>query len=146
MRPLALALVSAAIAAFIGGPLWAKEPQASTRTVTIKRDSYGTPHIYAADVFGLFYGYGYSVAQDRLFQMEMARRSFTGRVAEVLGERFVDYDKSVRSNYKPDSIARQLERLPKQDQAIFDGYAAGFNTWVREVLAKPSELMPEAVQ
>ena len=47
----------------------------STGTATIKRDSYGVPHVYANDVRGLFYGYGYVVAEDRLFQMEMAKRS-----------------------------------------------------------------------
>ena len=38
------------------------------------------PHIYANDTRGLFYGYGYAVAEDRLFQMEMARRSVLGTV------------------------------------------------------------------
>ena len=46
--------------------------------VRIIRDGYGTPHIYADSTYGLYYGYGYSIAQDRLFQMEMARRSTQG--------------------------------------------------------------------
>ncbi len=40
--------------------------------VTIKRDSYGVPHVYADSVYGIFYGYGYAIAQDRLFQIEIA--------------------------------------------------------------------------
>ncbi len=32
------------------------------RSVTIKRDHYGTPHIYADSTYGLFYGYAYAVA------------------------------------------------------------------------------------
>jgi penicillin amidase len=47
--------------------------------VKIVRDEYGMLHIYADDTYRLFYGYGYVVAQDRLFQMEMARRSTQGR-------------------------------------------------------------------
>ena len=43
--------------------------------VRVIRDDYGTPHIYADSIYGLYYGYGYSIAQDRLFQMERARRS-----------------------------------------------------------------------
>jgi len=39
--------------------------------VRIVRDDYGVPHICADTVFGLYYSYGYAVAQDRLFQMEM---------------------------------------------------------------------------
>ena len=51
--------------------------------VEIVRDRYGVPHVYAATTHDLFLGYGYAVAEDRLFQMEMAKRSFTGRVAGV---------------------------------------------------------------
>ena len=43
--------------------------------VIIKRDNYGVGHVYADTVYGVYYGYGYAVAQDRLFQMEMAKRS-----------------------------------------------------------------------
>ena len=55
------------------------------KQLTIKRDSFGTPHIYADDTYGLFYGYGYAIATDRLFQMEMSKRTGWGNVAEVLG-------------------------------------------------------------
>jgi len=51
--------------------------------VVIRRDSWGVPHIFAHTVYDLFYGYGYAVAQDRLFQMEMSKRSVNGTVAEV---------------------------------------------------------------
>ena len=71
------------------------------RHVVIERDEYGVPQIYARSAYGLFYGYGYAVAQDRLFQMEMAKRSTQGRVAEVLGEAFVGFDKATRSNFGP---------------------------------------------
>ncbi len=71
--------------------------------IKIIRDNYGTPHIYADSVYGLFYGYGYSIAQDRLFQLEMARRSTQGLVAEVYGPEFIDYDKNVRMLYDPSS-------------------------------------------
>lgn len=69
----------------------AQDPEQSSsqsrqdRAVRIVRDNYGTPHIHADTVYGLYFGYGYSIAQDRLFQMEMARRSTQGTVAEVLG-------------------------------------------------------------
>ncbi|EHL7222192.1 penicillin acylase family protein, partial [Escherichia coli] len=68
----------------------------SSSEIKIVRDEYGMPHIYANDTWHLFYGYGYVVAQDRLFQMEMARRSTQGTVAEVLGKDFVKFDKDIR--------------------------------------------------
>jgi penicillin amidase len=124
----------------------AREPAAQTirhGSVTIKRDTWGTPHVYANTVHGLFYGYGYAVAQDRLFQMDMARRTFTGQVAEVLGEKYVTFDQSIRANYTPASLARQYDALRKDDKAVFEGYAAGFNAWVKEVGKHPDRLMPK---
>lgn len=39
--------------------------------VTIHRDSFGVPHIIAETEAGVFYGQGFAVAQDRLYQMEI---------------------------------------------------------------------------
>lgn len=110
-------------------------------TVRIVRDTYGVPHIYADTVFGLFYGYGYAVGQDRLFQMEMARRSTQGKVAEVLGPDYVDYDLNVRRGFSPASIRRQLDVLEAGDRDVFEGYAAGLNAWIRTARQDRASLM-----
>ena len=101
------------------------------------------PHVYADTVYGIFYGYGYAVAQDRLFQMEMARRSTQGRVAEVLGASMVAFDKSIRGNFSPERIQRQLAALPASDRQVLDGYAAGMNAWLARVRTQPGQLMPK---
>ena len=116
---------------------------AGQRGVTIKRDEYGVPHVYASSVYGLFYGYGYAVAQDRLFQMEMAKRSTQGTVAEVLGEKFVSFDQSIRGNYWPASIRQQVDALPQKERDILEGYAAGMNAWIAQVQAQPGTRMPK---
>src|SRR5215207_4466788 len=53
--------------------------------VRIYRDDFGTPHIFAGTNRGLFEAYGYAVAQDRLWQLELNRRAARGRLAEVFG-------------------------------------------------------------
>lgn len=111
--------------------------------VRIVRDDYGTPHIYADTVYGLYYGYGYSIAQDRLFQMEMARRSTQGTVAAVLGPDHIDYDKHTRQLFDPASIQMQLAVLGQNDLDVFDGYAAGVNAWLREIRNAPDRLTPK---
>ena len=111
-------------------------------TVSIHRDSYGVPHVYSKTVYGLFYGYGYAIATDRLFQMEMSKRSVEGTVAEVLGPDYAEFDKGVRSNYRPDSIMDQYNALKKKHKDIFDGYAAGMNARIDEVLQDPG-IMPK---
>lgn len=78
---LALSVVLTSSVAFSLNAIATNLDSTSLTTVEIKRDSYGVPHVFADNTYGLFYGYGYAVAQDRLFQMDMSRRSFTGRTA-----------------------------------------------------------------
>ena|SRR5687767_11292470 len=53
--------------------------------VKIYRDDFGIPHIFAETNRGLFEAYGYAVAQDRLWQLELNRRAARGRLAEIFG-------------------------------------------------------------
>ena len=120
-----------------------KGSEVKSTEVKILRDEYGTPHIYADSTFDLFYGYGYSVAQDRLFQMEMAKRSTQGSVAEVLGAEYLAFDINARQLYSPQSIKVQLAALSPKDRDIFAGYAAGMNAWIAEIKKQPNTLMPK---
>jgi len=66
-----------------------------------------------------FTAMAYSVAQDRLFQMEMAKRSTQGSVSEVLGGDYLDFDINARTLYSPASIKAQLAALSQKDRDIF---------------------------
>lgn len=140
-RPCALFVAAAALG--IALPLALPHGTLEAAELTIKRDAYGTPHIYADDTYGLFYGYGYAIAQDRLYQLEIAKRSTQGRVAEVLGKDYLDFDIGIRRNYSPATIRQQLAALPKADMDILDGYAAGINQWLAEIERQPGKLMPK---
>lgn len=111
--------------------------------VIIHRDKFGVPHIYSDQTYGLFYGYGYSVAQDRLFQMEMSKRSTQGTVSEVLGADFIQFDIDTRSNYWPESIHKQIELLPKDDRDILKGYADGMNAWIHQINQNKDKWLPK---
>ncbi len=115
----------------------------SANQIRIVRDTYGVPHIYADSIYALFYGYGYSIAQDRLFQMEMARRSTQGNVAEVFGSKYIAFDKTTRQLFDPASIRKQLKALGKKDRELFDGYAAGLNAWLVQIRRHPEKLTPK---
>lgn len=116
---------------------------AQAADVTIKRDGYGMPHIYADNVRDLFFGYGYAIAQDRLFSLDMARRTATGSVAAILGAAFVDFDKQIRGNYWPSTVQQQIDAAMPEDRDILEGYAAGINSWIDKVKADPAKLMPK---
>ena len=123
----------------LGAPL----VPAQAGDVTIKRDEYGTAHVYANEVYGVFYGYGYAIAQDRLYQLEMSRRSTQGQVAQALGKDYVSFDIGIRKNYSPQNIKAQLAKLPKADRDILEGYAQGINKWLDEIDRSPGTLMPK---
>ncbi len=65
--------------------------------VTVHRDSLGIPHIYAQNEEDLYRTFGYIMAQDRLWQMDLLRRITTGRLSEVLDPGLVDADQLFRA-------------------------------------------------
>jgi penicillin amidase len=66
------------------------------QSVRVQRDHWGVAHIYAQNEHDLFFAQGFVVAQDRLFQMELWKRSGQGRLAEILGSSYVKRDTSAR--------------------------------------------------
>ncbi len=54
--------------------------------VTVKRDSYGVPHIFADNENDAYMALGYLHAQDRLWEMDVFRRMAQGRLSEVFGK------------------------------------------------------------
>ena len=110
--------------------------------VRIERDKFGTPHIYAQTGYGVYFGYGYAVAQDRLFQMEMLKRTTQGKVSEVLGADFLKLDTLIRTAYDTRSVRVQIAALSSDELDVLAGYANGFNLYLDKVAANPVELLP----
>ena len=67
-----------------------------TAPVSVRYDDFGVPHITARNEADLYRALGYVHAQDRLFQMELARRLARGELAEVLGATLVGTDRLFR--------------------------------------------------
>src|SRR5689334_10118694 len=53
--------------------------------VTIRRDERGIPYVEAQNDEDLYFGQGYATAEDRLWQLDLFRRTARGELAEVLG-------------------------------------------------------------
>ena len=139
-RTLSLCLVVLLVAC--ESPSDAVDQPESPKKVTIYRDSFGTPQVVADSNRGVFYGYGYAVASDRLFQMEMLKRTAQGRVAEALGPDYLTLDSFLRTSYDHRAVGQQLAELPPEQRELLQGYADGFSARVKEVLADPTELLP----
>jgi len=64
--------------------------------VEVIRDRWGIPHIYAQNPRDLFFAQGYVQAQDRLWQMELFRRTSAGRLSEIFGPPTLGVDRFMR--------------------------------------------------
>ena len=111
--------------------------------VKIYRDDFGTPHIFAETNRGLFEAYGYTVAQDRLWQLELNRRAARGRLAEIFGPSTVNADRAVRiTGYTDAELDAQFATLTGEEQEIFDAYLAGINRYIGEIALNPLVKLP----
>lgn len=112
-------------------------------TVTIKRDEYGVPHIYAREADSrapVFYGYGYATAEDRLYQLELYKRYYHGTVAAALGAGegsadWVQFDKEARRNTagEPSLEEQASEQLTDSQQTVLQAFTDGINRYIQDV-------------
>ena len=100
--------------------------------VEILRDEGGIPHILAGGDDDLFFGYGFAMAQDRLWQLDYLRRKATGRLAELLGPDALDQDVVSRTVGINRTTARELKRLPAETQRRLEGFSRGINAAMDE--------------
>jgi len=98
--------------------------------VEIIYDRYGVPHIYAENEDDLFFAQGYVHAQDRLWQMELNRRTGSGRLAEIFGEIAIETDRFCRRLGMHRAAAAEAARMPRQSRRILEAYARGVNTYI----------------
>jgi penicillin amidase len=98
----------------------------------IVRDSYGVPHIYANTAHDLFFLQGYATAQDRLFQLDLFRRTGRGRLSEVLGDAGLETDKFIRTIGLARAAELDAALLSDQARAALAAYADGVNKLIEQ--------------
>jgi len=109
-----------------------------TAEVRIERDRHGVPAIKAVNDRDAALALGYAHAQDRLFQMELMRRTGAGRLAEILGEPALATDKFMRGLGLYRLAERQWSQLSPELQSVLTAYAAGVNAFI----AQDGRVMP----
>lgn len=98
--------------------------------VWVRRDSRSVPHIEARTEWDLYCAQGFVTASDRLWQMELLRRTVRGEVAEILGAPALEQDKYFR-RYGFGAVAEVVAlRLTGPIREAFEAYAAGVNAWI----------------
>src|SRR5436853_7535625 len=64
--------------------------------VTVRRDERGIPYIEATNDADLYFAQGYVTASDRLWQMDLLRRTVRGELSEIFGNTGLGQDKPQR--------------------------------------------------
>lgn len=135
----ALGVTTVLVIALLGCLLWFSLPSSDedasipglSAPVSIAMDQDGVPRIRAASEIDAAVALGYLHARDRMFQLELLRRSASGRLSELAATpETLRFDREMRVlGLRVRALADEAE-LPAADREIFDAYARGINAWI----------------
>jgi len=139
-----------AIAAVAGLSLWlllrSSLPQLDgqrmadvSRPVSIQRDARGIVTIKADNRNDAAYASGFVHAQDRFFQMDLARRFAAGELAELFGSRALAFDRERRQHQMRKRAEQALTDIPEAYRDLLQAYADGVNAGLTQLADKPFE-------
>ncbi|HEU4874410.1 MAG TPA: penicillin acylase family protein [Pyrinomonadaceae bacterium] len=113
--------------------------------VTIRRDERGIPYVEAQNEEDLYFGHGYAVAADRLWQMDLFRRTARGELAEVMGAGpnnvALDQDKLHRTYGFAQVAETEFANASPRARAVLEAYARGVNAYAASL--DPKAMPPE---
>ncbi len=98
--------------------------------VKIITDTWGVPHIYADTEKDLFFACGYIHANERMWQMDLTRRSGYGRLSELFGEALLERDRYVRVMGLKEAALKDYEQLLPEVKDMLTAYSQGINAWL----------------
>ncbi len=107
--------------------------------VVISRDKNSIPTITAKSDMDAYAALGFVHAQDRLWQMEMARRIGSGRLSEVLGRKSLNSDKLMKTLGFYRRAEGMLPMLGEKYLEILNAYTAGVNEGIEALSVLPPE-------
>ncbi|RKZ23488.1 hypothetical protein DRQ23_02915 [bacterium] len=100
-------------------------------TVVVYEDKYGIPHIYAKNILDLVLIQGWFHARDRLWSMEMIRRTAFGRLSEIFGKRTLYSDIFLRRLGFHRMTHMLYSILTDEEKEILKAYADGVNAYIK---------------
>ena len=113
--------------------------------VTIRRDERGIPYVEAQNDEDLYFGQGYATAQDRLWQMDLFRRTARGELAEIFGISLstvpLDQDKLHRTYGFAQEAEAEAAAASPRTRMMLEAYARGVNAYAASL--DPKSMPPE---
>ncbi len=109
------------------------------RPVEILQDRWGVPHIYAQNQDDLFFAQGYITAHDRLFQLDIWRRTGAGKLSEVLGPNFISRDRIARLVRFRGNWDEEWRSYAPDAKQIAIAFTNGINAYILSLHGERSE-------
>jgi len=98
--------------------------------VTVYRDDFAVPHIFAKNDEDLYRATGYCMAQDRLWQFDLIRRATTGQLSEIFGEDMINADQMLRMLRIPEKSRFILEHAEEEILNTLNAFCDGVNQYI----------------
>lgn len=100
------------------------------KAVKVRRDERGIPYVEAEDESDLYFAQGFVTASDRLWQMDLMRRTARGELSEIFGRATLEEDKRRRTyGFARVAEASAVQADPRS-RAVMEAYARGVNAYV----------------
>jgi acyl-homoserine-lactone acylase len=105
----------------------------------IRRDIYGVPHIVASSEAAAAFAHGHATAEDHLPGLARGFLRARGEEAAQFGEAYLASDFRNQEFRIYEAARDYFHKLPPLSQAIYDGYAAGYNLFLSQHRQKAPE-------
>lgn len=105
--------------------------------VTIVRDRWGVPHVYAPTDAGVTLGIAFAQAEDNWWLLEEEYIRITGRSAELHGDSTIAGDAASRLGRNEARAKAALAAASPAFRAMMQAYADGVNLWIARNPAAP---------
>jgi len=115
--------------------------QGLSAPVTVTRDALGIPTITGASRKDVARATGFLHAQDRFFQMDLARRRSAGELAALVGPLAFAPDRAIRRHRFRSLARRAVAMMDAGERALLDAYTAGVNRGLSGLRAVPFEYL-----
>lgn len=109
--------------------------------VSVQRDHRGIPYISARNDEDLYFAQGYATAEDRLWQMDLLRRTARGELSEIFGNNTLEEDKRRRTFGFARVAEAEAAQAGPRARLVLDAYARGVNAYITTL--NTSNLPPE---
>jgi penicillin G amidase len=106
-------------------------------------DRWGVPHIYARTRGDAFFAQGWNAARDRLWQIDLWRRSGLGELAAALGPTYIEQDRAIRLFVYRGDWNREWSAYGPDAKRYTEAFVAGINAYVDAVRSNATLLPVE---